>query len=341
MGSAKYSALSGGGIKEMTPENDGSLLEVFNLKTYFFAPTGIVKSVDGVNLRINRGESVGLVGETGAGKSQTAFSILRLVPEPGRIVDGKIIFDGRNLLELTEEEMRQIRGKEIAMIFQDPISYLNPYLTVKDQIVEAIRVRKNLDKNEARKTAVKMLEKLRISSPESVVDYYSHQLSGGMAQRIMIGSALSCNPSLLIADEPTTALDVTVQQQILDLLAGLRKELALSLLLITHDLAIIAEICDRVYVMYAGLVVENADILSLFEKPMHPYTQGLISSALSIDEFKEDLVAINGMMPDPSQHPSGCRFHPRCSEAKEVCKKMVPPTISIEDDHQVSCWLYG
>jgi peptide/nickel transport system ATP-binding protein len=328
------------GIESMATASGRSLLEVRNLRTYFYLPKSIVKAVDGVCLSLKKGSTIGIAGETGSGKSMTALSIMRLVPKPGKITSGNIMYKGHDLLELRDEEMRRIRGKEIAMIFQDPTSYLNPYLRVGDQIVEAISAHDHRKKNDAKQIAIGILEKLGISSPSKVVNYYPHQLSGGMAQRVMIGMALSCNPSLLIADEPTSALDVTVQRQILELLTSLKKQYDISLILITHDLGVLAEICDYVYIMYAGIVVEYADISNMFEEPMHPYSQSLIKSALSIDEFKRELVAIGGTMPDPSRLPTGCRFHPRCPKAMAICRDKAPVAVSIGNAHYVSCWIY-
>ena len=319
-----------------------NLLSVINLKTYFYTSMGIVKAVDDVDLRIDNGRSVGLVGESGCGKTMTALSIMRLVPRPGRIISGKILFKDRNLLDLGEKEMRDIRGKQISMVFQDPMTYLNPVMKVKDQIAEVILLHQSESKRKAKeKKVIEVLKKVRIPSPSKVAEYYPHQLSGGMRQRILIAMALSCNPALLIADEPTTALDVTVQAQVLNLIKDLKKETGISLLLITHDLGIVADICDEVNVMYAGKIVEHADVFKLYENPLHPYTQGLLSSALSIDEFKETLTTIEGSVPDLINPPQGCRFNPRCKLARDNCRQKVPLPIEIELGHTVSCCLYG
>ncbi len=324
----------------METTDESSLLEIRDLKTHFYLPESIVKAVDGISLSVRKGSTVGIAGETGSGKSMTALSIMRLVPRPGRIIDGKILYKGQDLLSMRNEELRKIRGKEIAMIFQDPISFLNPYLRIGDQIIEAITVHSHHNKKDAKQLAIDILEKLGISTPSKVVDYYPHQLSGGMAQRVMIGMALSGDPSLLLADEPTSALDVTVQRQILDLLKGLKKQTSRSLVLITHDLGVLAEICDYVYIMYSGVLVEYADVFSMFEEPMHPYSDGLIKSALSIDEFKKDLITMAGMTPDPSRIPSGCRFHPRCPKAMKICREKAPDHVRIGETHYVSCWIH-
>lgn len=324
----------------MTSKNKNSLLDVSGLRTYFYTPKAVIKAVDGVDFNVDKGTALGVAGETGAGKSMTAFSVMRLVPRPGRIIGGEIVFEGRDLLKLAKSEMRQIRGKGIGMVFQDPVSFLNPYLAVGNQIVESILTHEDCSKRDAKERAISILGKLGISSPSKVVDYFPYQLSVGMSQRVMIGIALSCNPSLLIADEPTSALDVTVQRQILDLLADLKKKLNISLIWITHDLGVVAEICDKVAIMYAGQVVENSDILDLFEEPLHPYTQGLIQSTMSIESIKKELTAITGLMPDPSQFPSGCRFHPRCPKAMDICRRKAPPIKIIGKDRKISCWLY-
>lgn len=321
--------------------DDKTLLQVSDLKTYFETLRGTLKAVDGVSLRIDEKQMLGLVGESGAGKSMTGLSIMRLVPPQGKIVKGRITFKGKNLLELSEEDMREIRGKEISIVFQDPLTFLNPLFTVGDQIAEMIMMHQDVTKDTAREKAIKMLEQTRIPSPNKVVDYYPYQLSGGMRQRVLIGIALSCSPSLVIADEPTTALDVTVQAQILELISDLREKFAISLLLITHDLGIVAETCDHVNIMYAGEIVERGNVFSFYDEPLHPYTSGLLSSVLSIDEFKENLVAIEGTPPDPTEFPSGCRFHPRCPKVMKICREKHPPTVELERQREVTCWLYG
>jgi oligopeptide/dipeptide ABC transporter ATP-binding protein len=316
------------------------LLNINHLKTYFYTLRGTVKAVDDLCLTVQPRESVGLVGESGCGKSTVAFSIMRLVPPPGRIVEGEISLLERQLLKLTDEEMRQIRGKDISMIFQDPMSFLNPVMRAKDQIADVIMLHHGKTKQDARKDSLKMLSMVQIPSPERVADYYSHQLSGGMRQRVVIGAALACRPSLLIADEPTTALDVTVQVQILHLMKELIKSTGTSLLLITHDLGIVADMCDRVYVMYAGKAVESGNVYSIYGRPAHPYTQGLLQAVLSIDEFKEKITTIEGVVPDLVNPPKGCRFHPRCSQAIDKCKEQEPLMIELGRGHRVACWLY-
>ena len=318
------------------------LLSVEDLKTYFFTSRGVVHAVDGVDFYVDEDEAVGIVGESGCGKSMTAFSVIGLVPSPpGRIVGGKIFYLGNDLTKIPDDKMRKIRGKEIAMIFQDPMTYLNPVLRIKHQLGEAITLhqgKKNID------VAVQSaLELVRIPSPRRVANGYPYELSGGMRQRVLIALALLLHPRLVIADEPTTALDVTVQAQILELLKQIRLEVKTSLVLISHDLGLIAEACDRVYVMYAGVMVEHAEVIDLYENPKHPYTTGLLKSALSIDEFKEDLSIIHGSVPNLMNPPSGCRFHPRCPECMPICIEKLPPRINLGSDdkpHEVSCWLF-
>jgi len=319
---------------------NNDLLVVENLKTWFLLRSGAVKAVDGVTMKLHGKERVGLVGESSCGKSTIALAIMRLVPSPGEIIEGQIYFKGKNLVESSEEEMMGLRGKEIAMIFQDPMTYLNPVMRIKDQIAEAIVAHRKVQKEEVTKMVIEILERVRIPDPLKVMNYYPHQLSGGMLQRCMIAMALSCEPSILIADEPTTALDVTIQLQILDLLKKVSEELGMSLLLVTHDLGIVAEICDRVYVMYAGRIVEQADIFTLYRRPGHPYTQALFQCALSVDELKSELVSIEGIVPDGIHLPSGCRFHPRCSKCMPICRQREPVVREIENGHEVACWLY-
>ena len=320
---------------------DGGLLSVKNLKTYFFTSMGTVKAVDGVSLEINKGEAVGLVGESGCGKSCTALSIMRLVPLPGKTIDGQVIYKDKELLSMSEKEMRQIRGKEIAMIFQDPFTFLNPLMKVGDQISENILIHQKISKSRLIGEIYDLLKRVRMPNPERVASFYPHELSGGMRQRVIAAMAIASNPALLIADEPTTALDVTIQRQILQLITQLKGELDLSLLLITHDLGIVAETCDMVYVMYAGKIVESADILTIFEKPKHPYTVGLINSALSIERYQKELVGIGGAVPNLIDPPRGCRFHPRCEYTKPVCREEEPSMIERGERHWVSCFLYG
>jgi oligopeptide transport system ATP-binding protein len=320
------------------------LLEIRGLKTYFHTSRGVVRAVDGVDFEIRKGEAVGLVGESGCGKTMTAFSIMRLVPPPGQIVEGSIWFgEGikrRDLTKVSEKEMMEVRGGMISMVFQDPMTYLNPVMKIYDQIAEAIVLHQNVSKEEARRKAIEALERVRIPAPSVVARYYPHQLSGGMRQRALIAMAISCGPELLIADEPTTALDVTVQAQVLELIKQLKREMGMALMLITHDLGIVADICDKVCVMYAGEIVEEGDVLRIYRDPKHPYTSGLLRSTLSIDEFKENLVTIEGVVPDLTNPPRGCRFHPRCPEASNRCRESEPPLVELAEG-RVSCWLYA
>jgi len=315
-------------------------LEVRDLKTWFFTEDGIVKAVDGVSFNLKKGETLGLVGESGSGKSTVALSILRLVPSPGRIISGQILFDGIDLLKLDSSEMRRIRGGKIAIIFQDPTSFLNPTIPVGEQIAEAIRLHRKIPKVEAFYEAIQIMEKVGINDASIRARDYPHQLSGGMRQRVMIAMAISCNPSLLIADEPTTNLDVTVEAQILELLKNLKVEKKLSLLLITHNLGIVAEMCDKVAVMYAGKVVEYGDVYTIFESPSHPYTYALLESYPSIRYgvyLPKELKVIPGDIPDGIHLPPGCRFHPRCPFSKEICRLEAPKKIKIGNEHYVSC----
>ncbi len=315
-----------------------SLLEVEALRTHFFTDDGVLPSVDGVSFRVERGETVGIVGESGCGKSVTAMSILQLVPSPpGRIVGGAIRFDGRNLLDLNARQLRRIRGNEIAMIFQEPMTSLNPVYTVGDQLLEAITLHRELSPDDAREHAIQMLREVGIPAPESRIDEYPHQMSGGMKQRVMIAMALSCEPSLLIADEPTTALDVTVQAQILELLERLQKERQMALMLITHDLGVVAEVCRRVVVMYAGRVVEEGTVEDIFERPIHPYTVGLLESLPDRAQPGSRLPTIRGSVPAPLEFPTGCRFRNRCAFASTACEAD-PPEVSGEGDHRAWCF---
>lgn len=322
----------------MIINNKKSLLEVKDLKTYFFTEDGIVKAVDGVDFEVYKGETLGLVGESGCGKSVTAFSILRLLDYPGKTVGGEVIFKGENLLKKTEDEMRKIRGKEIAMIFQEPMTALNPVLTIGFQISEVLMVHSKISKKEALKKSIELLKKVGIPIPEQRVNEYPHQLSGGMRQRAMIAMAMSCDPTLLIADEPTTALDVTIQAQILDLMKSLLREFDGSLIMITHDLGVIAEIADRIAVMYAGKVVEYADNKTIFHNPLHPYTFGLLTSIPRLDVEMKRLNVIPGIVPNPLHFPTGCKFNPRCRFAASKCKEEEPNLIKIEEEHLVRCW---
>ncbi len=317
------------------------LLKVVNLKTHFFTEAGQVKAVDGVSFDLKRGETLGIVGESGSGKSVTALSIMRLVPEPpGKIVGGQIIFKGNDFIKLNQKQMRDIRGNEVAMIFQDPMTSLNPVMKVGEQIAEAVRLHLNMDKKQAWRKAVEMLQKVGIPEAEIRANSYPHEFSGGMRQRAMIAMALSCNPELLIADEPTTALDVTIQAQILDLMLDLKKEFNTAIIMITHDLGVVAEVCDDVLVMYAGKPVEHTDVNTLFENPKHPYTWGLLKSIPNIDDDRERLEPIKGLPPDLRYLPKGCSFAKRCEYTKDICFKEKPEMKEIEKGHFVACHLY-
>lgn len=322
-------------------ESKNNILEVNNLRTSFFTEELEVKAVDGITFSLPRGKTVGLVGESGSGKSITSLSIMRLINKPGKIVDGEILFNGENLLAKSESAMRHIRGKDISMIFQEPMTSLNPTFTIGQQISESYKIHEKLGKKEARQRSIEMLKLVGIPSPEKRIDQYPHELSGGMRQRVMIAIALACNPELLIADEPTTALDVTIQAQILELIKDLQKELDMSVLLITHDLGVVAETCDYVAVMYCGKIVEYADVKSIFKNPKHPYTVGLINSLPPHDrDIEDDLPVIKGSVPSPAEMPEGCRFAPRCQFASEICKKL-PNLTTNEDGNQTRCWIYS
>jgi oligopeptide/dipeptide ABC transporter ATP-binding protein len=317
---------------------DDYLLEVKNLRTYFFTDEGIVKAVDDVSFGLKKGESLGIVGESGSGKSVTALSIMRLIQDPpGKIIGGEIIFRGEDLLKKKEEEMREVRGNKISMVFQDPMTSLNPVFTIGDQIMEAIILHQKLDKVSARKKAIEMLEIVRIPEASKRIDEYPHQFSGGMRQRVMIAMALSCNPEILIADEPTTALDVTIQAQIIELIKQLQKDLGMSLILITHDMGIVAESCQNVLVMYAGKVVEYADVRTIFKKPSHPYTIGLLESVPRLDVRKERLKAIEGQPPDLVALPNHCYYAERCPYKTERCLEEIPDLIEVEPGHYSRC----
>lgn len=318
--------------------NRQKIIEVKNLRTHFFTENGIVKAVDGVGFEVFQGETLGLVGESGCGKSITAFSILRLLDYPGKIVDGEIIFKGVDLLKKSDAELRKIRGKEIAMIFQEPMTSLNPVFTIGYQISESLKIHYKMGNKEAKIKAVNLLKKVGIPIPQQRFDEYPHQLSGGMRQRAMIAMALACDPVLLIADEPTTSLDVTIQAQILDLMKNLLKQFNSSMIMITHDLGVIAEIADRIAVMYAGKIVEYADTRTIFFSPLHPYTFGLLTSIPRLDLDLKKLESIPGVVPDPLHFPSGCKFHPRCVFATEKCKKDEPALKLEGDGHLVRCW---
>uniref|UniRef100_A0A7V3JAR6 ABC transporter ATP-binding protein n=1 Tax=candidate division CPR3 bacterium TaxID=2268181 RepID=A0A7V3JAR6_UNCC3 len=318
-------------------------LKIEGLKTYFNTAQGIVKAVDGVNLEIYGGETLGVVGESGCGKSMTALSIMRLFPSPpGRIAGGKIWFKGIELTSLNKKEIRAVRGKQIGMIFQEPMTSLNPVYSIGNQIVEALRIHQNLSKKSAKDEAIKMLAEVGIASPEKRFYEYPHQLSGGMRQRVMIAMALSCNPSLLIADEPTTALDVTIQAQILELMNDLKRKLGTAIMFITHDLGVIAQMAQRVVVMYAGKIVEQATVKELFECPCHPYTKGLLGSipSESAIRYKSRLTEIKGVVPSFLELPTGCTFHPRCPQKIAICEREYPFEIELSPEHKVSCWLF-
>ena len=324
---------------------DERLLDVKNLKTYFFTDEGVVRAVDGVDLYIKQGETLGVVGESGCGKSVTALSIMKLIPQPpGKIVDGEMIYNGINLVDLPANRMRKIRGKEISMVFQEPMTSLNPVFTCGEQIAEALRLHEGLGRREAMDKTVDMLKLVHIPNAERRVKEYPHQLSGGMRQRIMIAMALSCNPKLLIADEPTTALDVTIQAQILELLNELKAKLKMAVMLITHDMGVIAETAQRVVVMYAAKVAEEAPVGDLFKEPLHPYTQGLLRSIPRIDlaaTERRRLETIPGTVPTlRGEIAPGCRFAPRCPFVKSVCTEKDPVLKEVKPGHKVSCWLY-
>lgn len=316
------------------------LLEVKNLRTYFHVSEGIVPAVDGVNFNVREGETVAIVGESGSGKSVTALSIMKSIPSPpGEIKSGQIIFNNEDILEKSEKEMRKIRGNDISMIFQEPMTALNPVFTVGRQISESLEVHRGLNRKQGIKEAIELLRLVGIPSPEKCINDYPHQLSGGMSQRVMIAMSLSCNPKLLIADEPTTALDVTIQAQILDIMKDLKKQLGMAILMITHDLGVVAEMSERVIVMYAGKIVEIAKVKDLFKTPKHPYTQGLLASMPSLTKSQERLKVIKGSVPEPTNFPSGCRFSERCEYSQEICRKKEPPLKNIADDRFLSCWV--
>ena len=318
-----------------------NLVQIKNLKTYFYTEDGIVKAVDDVSFNIKEGEIIGVVGESGCGKSVTAMSIMKLIPSPpGKIVGGEILFEDKKILELSDEEMRGIRGNDIAVIFQEPMTSLNPIFTIGYQIEEVIILHQKLNKVEARKKSVEMLKLVGVPRAEEIVECYPHELSGGMRQRAMIAMAVSCNPKLLIADEPTTALDVTIQAQILDIMKDLKKKLNTSIMLITHDLGVIAEMAEYVVVMYAGKVIEEAPVIEIFKNPMHPYTEGLMKSKPSLDKDAERLYSIPGQVPNPINMPEECYFCARCPKAIDICKKQQPPIREITPGHKVACFLY-
>lgn len=328
----------------MANNQKDEILVVKNLKTQFFTEAGIVRAVDGVDFNVRRGEVVGLVGESGCGKSVTSFSIMRLVGQPGRIVDGEIVFDNEDVLKISESRMIQLRGNRISMIFQQPQSCLNPVFRVGDQLKEVLFLHQDIDKQEGNRRAIELLTMVGIPEPESRMNAYPHELSGGMAQRVMIAMALACMPELLIADEPTTALDVTIQAQILDLMRNLRTQMDTAIILITHDLGVVAEMCDRVHVMYAGKIVEQAEVKELFHASKHPYTTALIGSTPVLGLVERELVTIPGSVPSLIDLPVGCRFAPRCIARLEhnlkKCTEQEPDLKMVAPDHWVRCWLY-
>lgn len=316
------------------------ILEIKDLVVHYITEEGTVEAVNGLNFGINYGETMGLVGETGAGKTTTALSMLRLVPDPpGKIISGEIYFEGENILTMSEEQIRQIRGNKISMIFQDPMTSLNPVMSVGDQIAEGVQIHQKLSEKDSRERALQMLEMVGI--PGERYHEFPHQFSGGMKQRVIIAIALACNPTLLIADEPTTALDVTIQAQVLELMKNLKDEFNTAMLMITHDLGVVADSCDKVAVMYAGEIIEYAIIEKLFNNPSHPYTIGLFNSIPNLETDVERLKPIKGLMPDPTALPSGCRFHPRCPHAKEVCSVENPMYTEIGEEHIVKCHMFG
>ncbi len=321
-----------------------NILEIRGLKTYFFTESGIVKAVDGVDLDVQAGEVVGLVGESGCGKSVTSLSIMRLVGQPGRVVEGEIVFEDKDLMQLDESEMIDIRGNQISMIFQQPQSCLNPVFKIGDQLTEVLLVHQDISKEEADRRAIELLSMVGIPDPDRRVESYPHEMSGGMAQRVMIAMALACMPQVLIADEPTTALDVTIQAQILDLMQNLKSQTDTAIILITHDLGVVAEMCDRVNVMYAGRIVETANVIELFESPKHPYTEALIGSTPVLGQTEKVLTSISGSVPNLINLPPGCKFAPRC-EARiennlEKCTEEEPELKQVAPNHWTRCWLY-
>lgn len=318
-----------------------NLVEFKGLKTYFYTEEGIVKAVDGVSFNIRPGETVGVVGESGCGKSVTAMSLMRLIPNPpGKIAGGEILFKGQNVLDLSDEDMRKIRGNAISVIFQEPMTSLNPVFTIGFQIGEVLELHQNMDKVQAEKKSIEMLKLVGIPRADEIVHSYPHELSGGMRQRAMIAMALACNPELLIADEPTTALDVTIQAQILDLMRNIKEKLNTSIMLITHDLGVIAEMADYVVVMYCGKIIEEAPVKELFANPMHPYTVGLLNSKPVINRDIDRLYSIPGQVPNPIGLPEDCHFCPRCEKAMKKCHEGEPHLINVNENHKVACWLY-
>ncbi|EGT4519351.1 ABC transporter ATP-binding protein [Clostridioides difficile] len=317
-----------------------ALIEVKDLKVYFHTDKGIVKSVNEVNFNINEGETIGIVGESGCGKSVTAMSLMKLLPT-SKIECGEIIFRGKDILKMNEDELMGIRGNEISMIFQEPMTSLNPAFTIGSQIIEGIMIHQDLSKEEAKKKVIDMIKLVEIPRAEEIYNSYPHELSGGMRQRIMIAMALSCNPKLLIADEPTTALDVTIQAQILDIMKNIKEKLNTSIMMITHDLGVVAEMCDKVLVMYAGKIIEVAEVVELFKNPKHPYTIGLLKSKPALGKNKDKrLYSIPGQVPNPIGMPDSCYFSDRCEKVCDKCRTQIPPLIELNSGHSIACWLY-
>lgn len=325
-----------------SPDTYKRLLEVKGLQTYFKTDAGIVKAVDGISFTLNKGETLGIVGESGSGKSVTNLSIMRLIPSPpGKIVGGEVLFEGKDILKLSEGELRHLRGNDISMIFQDPMTSLNPFLRISTQMIETIRLHQSMSRKEALAKSIEMLKLVGIPAAEERIHNYPHQFSGGMRQRVMIGMALSCEAKILIADEPTTALDVTIQAQILELIQELSKKLDTAVILITHDLGVVAGMCDTVCVMYAGKIVEKAKTDDLYANPSHPYTYGLIQSVPRLDKAHDGkLFSIEGQPPNVIDLPPCCPFHPRCHKAMDICRTQYPPTKDLGNGHEVSCWLF-
>lgn len=321
-------------------EPGDDLLAVEDLKLYITSYRGTIKAVDGISFRVAQRESVGIVGESGSGKSMTAYSLVRFTPPGSRFEDGRIMFGGRDLLKLSDEEMRKIRGRHISMVFQDPMTFLNPLMKIGDQIGESLILHHGISRKEAWARSIDALRMVRIPSPEDVADHYPHQLSGGMRQRVLIAMAIIAEPELLIADEPTTALDVTVQAQIITLLRDIKEERGLSLLLITHDLGIVANVCDRIYVVYAGRVMEEGDVRTLFRGAKHPYTAALLSSIAYEEDDSGDIGFIEGTVPSSIDPPVGCRFQTRCDRVMPICRERQPRRLPLSETHAVYCWLY-
>lgn len=315
------------------------LLSVKNLKTSFFTPAGEVKAVDNISFNLDKGKVLGIVGESGSGKSVTAYSIMRILSNPGKIVGGSILFDGKDLATASEAEMRDIRGNKISMIFQDPMTSLNPVYTIGNQLVEAILLHTDKDKEQAQERAVELLTLVGVNEPERRIDQYPHEFSGGMRQRVMIAMALACEPDILIADEPTTALDVTIQAQILELMQSIQKELGMAIILITHDLGVVASMCDEVIVMYAGKIAERGTVKELFYNPCHEYTKGLLKSIPKLDNERKKLTPIEGNPVDLLNLPKGCAFSPRCSKCMRICLEEFPQELWINEQHMASCWI--